>query len=312
MKLTEDLKLKILEEQDLSPTDKGKYWIVNCPTCGKKESFLYKESDVIVCSRKNKCGDITPLENLIKESNLSVRELFNASIGDDLPLAEEIKKESLELPDGLTFFSEGDKNSFFFKQALNYVASRNISKKYIKEMGYILNPGNKFDRRLFMPFFEDGSLVFFIARDYTNKKKNKYINSFGSAEDKVFNIDKINEDECLFVFEGLFDAMTLEEQIGTAKIKSVLTEKQIIKIWDKAPRKIILVPDNDKAGFYSVKRDYDLLRRYKPPSLKSKILIYEIPDSYKDFNEFNEKKIDENKATTFNDYMIRKKLKPSI
>ena len=313
MKFTEEFKYKILETVDLKPTDKNKYWLVCCPTCGKKEAFLYKNADAIICSRKNKCGDITPLDDLIKNNDFSTKELFEAQNETKKEKLENSVKKEVIPPDGLTFFIEGDKESFFFKQALNYLISRGISKSYIKNMGYILNPDSKFDRRVFIPFFENGVINYYIARDFINtKKRARYLNSKNDSEDIVFNIDNIYEDTCLFIFEGVFDALTLENQIGTAKLRSRLSIKQAIKVWDKAPRKIVLVPDNDSAGFYNVKKDYETLIKYKPPSLDTKIYIYEIPEEYKDLNQSGIKRIDENDLITFKNFLVKNMLKKTL
>jgi DNA primase catalytic core len=40
----------------LSPIDKGGHYICVCPNCGAREAFIYKNSDLLVCNRKNKCG----------------------------------------------------------------------------------------------------------------------------------------------------------------------------------------------------------------------------------------------------------------
>ncbi len=42
--------------KDLEPRDKGKYYLLTCPQCGKKEAFLYKTGIYIKCNRLNQCG----------------------------------------------------------------------------------------------------------------------------------------------------------------------------------------------------------------------------------------------------------------
>ncbi|MFQ5631093.1 MAG: toprim domain-containing protein [bacterium] len=41
---------------DLQPADKGRYFILACPACGKREAYIYKRGRRIRCNRLNKCG----------------------------------------------------------------------------------------------------------------------------------------------------------------------------------------------------------------------------------------------------------------
>ena len=41
---------------DLQPVDKGSYFILACPACGKREAYIYKGGGRIRCNRLNKCG----------------------------------------------------------------------------------------------------------------------------------------------------------------------------------------------------------------------------------------------------------------
>ncbi|MDK9699872.1 MAG: toprim domain-containing protein [bacterium] len=41
---------------DLRPADHGGYLLLTCPSCGKREAYLYQSSTVIQCNRLNKCG----------------------------------------------------------------------------------------------------------------------------------------------------------------------------------------------------------------------------------------------------------------
>ena len=40
----------------LQPIDKGRYWLMRCPACGRREAYLYKGSCTLRCNRLNKCG----------------------------------------------------------------------------------------------------------------------------------------------------------------------------------------------------------------------------------------------------------------
>lgn len=286
----------VLEELGLSPTDKGQYFLIRCPSCGKKEMFLYKSSKKMICNRRNKCGTEINLKDFLKENQKLSFE--NIQVKNENP-----KEAKLVIPNGLKFFTE--KGRGFAKiNALKYLVSRKIPISNIKKLGYIFEPGTLYNNTIFFPFWENSSIVYFTTRDFTGrrfiqkedgrKEALRYIAAKGlNSHDFVFNIDEIEEGKDLFIFEGLLDALSLEEQVGTAMVTSTLGDKQAIKIWERSPGRIIIVPDNDRAGQENLIRNYRKLLFHRPPSLSNvEVLKYDLPNGFKDFNETGEHFID--------------------
>lgn len=278
----------ILQSYGFEPEDKGQYYIIICPSCGKKEAFVYKKTSKIECNRKNKCGFFGDINEIIKTKNIKKSAKY---FEDDLK--EEIipKENELIIPDGLHYFKE-NKNSIIENTAKDYLYNRGINN--IKELGYIFEPNSFFNKTIFIPFYENKKLIYYICRDWTNNrflngKQLRYINPKGiNASNYVYNIDKIKDE--VFIFEGIFDALTLEKQIGTATLKSVASIKQIIKILDKNPKRIVFVPDNDEAGKNSININLKNFLKFKAPSQNIKFYIY-LLKKVKDFNESGKKEI---------------------
>jgi hypothetical protein len=196
----------------------------------------------------------------------------------------EVAKE-LTLPDGIEYFIF-KKSGPVRDRAYKYLVKRKISEELINELGYIAFSNEGYDNRIFIPFVEKEKIVYFQTRDFTGKSKLRYKNPTGfNSKEFVYNYDKINEE--IFIFEGLFDAMSLREQVGTAILSANLTKNQIIKIYDKGVKEIILIPDNDKTGEKTLQENVDLLNYCKPPSSKAKIYIWKVPEIFKDFNEYS-------------------------
>ena len=65
---------------ELNPKNKGKYFTLTCPNCGKKEAFITIKptlKPIIICNRKNKCAYVSSLWNYLKFSrNLSKKEVL--------------------------------------------------------------------------------------------------------------------------------------------------------------------------------------------------------------------------------------------
>jgi len=48
---------RALALEALSPQDKGGYYLLTCPKCGKREAYVYKAGKpFIFCNRRDKCG----------------------------------------------------------------------------------------------------------------------------------------------------------------------------------------------------------------------------------------------------------------
>lgn len=208
----------------------------------------------------------------------------------DFSITEYIEKnKEFELPEGLNWFSE-IKKGVIRNQAYKYLKKRNLSEEIINEFGYIYQPGSEYNRMVFIPFYEDGELVYYICRDFTGKNDLRYNFPHGlNSKQFIYNIDKIKD--TVFIFEGVFDAIALEEQIGTAMLSSDLGKEQATKILNRAPKDIVFVPDNDETGKRTLEKNIQLLLTYKPPSLNLNIWIYEIKE-VKDFSETGRKYID--------------------
>jgi len=313
----------ILERNGLEPTDKNKYFLIRCPACNHKEAFLYKDSTSIICNRRNKCGYTEDLFDFLKESRglnkINVLQELGEEIKEELEITEYDEPEpELEIPKGIKFFFEV-KSGIMRDQAYNYLKTRNIPDENIEKLGYIFEPSSYFNKTIFFPFFENNTLRYFTCRDWTGKrititddgkkKQVRYLNPKGISANKfLFNYDEIKEGEEVFLFEGLMDALSLKDQVGTAYIKATVSNSQASKIWEKLPSKIILVPDNDKAGIDNIKRNYNVLFKYKPPSHDAEVLIYSLPDYVKDFNETGENYIPSSKAKTLKQFLFKKSL----
>lgn len=206
---------------------------------------------------------------------------------------KELLKETteLELPNGLHFFSE-ERETRSEKLAKRYLLNRGIS---LDGLGYIYDPHGNFKEtyhnRIFIPFYEEGELTYYIGRSFDGSSL-RYKNPTNvDRSGVVFNYDKLKSD--IFVFEGVMDALSLGGgQVGTASLTNILTEKQIIKILDLSPERVILVPDNDAKPIAreitekNMIKNLNNLKLYKPESLNTKFYIYRLPKEYKDFNEY--------------------------
>ena len=176
------------------------------------------------------------------------------------------------------------------EEALAYLNKRKIN---CSGLGYFPKSDKDYGGRIFIPFYENEQLVYFLARSYTGSEL-RYKNPSDLSADNIFNYDDI--DESVVIFEGAFDAMALDNLTGTAMLSNKMKDGQARKIMGiKSLKKIIFVPDKDentktrKLILSNLLATYDLLNKYRKPSRSVLFYVYEVPDGYKDFSEYKEK-----------------------
>lgn len=104
----------------------------------------------------------------------------------------------------------------------------------------------KYLRRVIIPFWRDGKLIFWQARSIDKDVKPRYKNCSVSKDAIIYGYDKLftYSDEPLFVTEGAFDA---ESSNGICILGSSLNAAKI-EILHKTKRRIIFVIDRDSNG----------------------------------------------------------------
>jgi hypothetical protein len=101
-------------------------------------------------------------------------------------------------------------------------------------------------RRVIIPFFRDGKLIFWQARSIDGAVKPRYKNCGVTKEAVIYGYDRLFEysDAPLFVTEGAFDAETVQ---GICILGSSLNAAKI-EVLHKTRRRIIFVMDLDSNG----------------------------------------------------------------
>lgn len=104
--------------------------------------------------------------------------------------------------------------------------------------------------RIILPFVLHDTLIGFSARSIVPQEKMRYI--MRTTTDYVFGLDFVEDDhEWVIVTEGLFDALSIK---GLAVMHNEINDAQAEMICD-LQKKIIVVPDLDRAGLNKPKLD---------------------------------------------------------
>lgn len=230
---------------ELKPVDKGAYFLCECPSCGEKQAYIYKGSNVLACNRLNKCGYSISLWDYAQQKNgftngETLRALADAA-GYALPktdfdsskyliikekaaaleTANAIFKDALRSEKGdavydylrdrgysddeISFFEAG----FFPSQTelIQALETKGVTKSAYDKTG-LATSGFGETHLLTLPYRDvSGSVAGFIVRAIDPEIKPKYKYSFGLEKESFFNINHTKFSETFVVVEGFFDAL---------------------------------------------------------------------------------------------------------
>lgn len=236
-----------------------------CPLCGdsqknksKSRGYVYRKKNDYFYMCHN-CGVSTTFYNLLDKVDPNLSKEYSLERYKDSASANNYVKPTFE-----EFKTEAPK----FKKSLGipavkslpeehyakvYVKSRKIPEEFYSEL-YFAEDFKSFveslqiekeglkedDPRLVIPFYDaDKNLIAFQGRALGESKLRYITVKLSDDNNKVFGLDRINQEETIYVVEGPIDSMFLENAVATADSNL----SSISKLFDKT--KVVLVYDNE-------------------------------------------------------------------
>jgi len=232
---------------------------VDCPVCsyeikgldvgdGKGNLEINYKYNVFKCwSCAESHGTHGSLYKLIKAhgtpKHLKKYQLLRPEFNDDYKKAP-LKK--VELPKEYISFTNVRKGITFlpdYKKALSYIRKRNITDEMINKFRIGFCYEGSYAGRIIIPSYDsDNRINYFIARSYYDKPKFKYKNPEAQKELIIFNEYLINWDKPIYIVEGAFDSIFLENAIPM--LGKFMSDKLFNLLYEKA-NKIYIALDPD-------------------------------------------------------------------
>lgn len=154
--------------------------------------------------------------------------------------------KTVKLPKEFISFSNasfGLKLTPSYKQAYNYIKSRNITELMLQIYNIGFCPTGLYENRIIIPSYDENkTLNYFIARSYLTKTKFKYKNPEAQKEIIIFNEHLIDWEKPIYIVEGAFDSIFIPNSIPM--LGKFMSDYLFKKLYDKA-KKIIIVLDPD-------------------------------------------------------------------
>jgi DNA primase len=139
-----------------------------------------------------------------------------------------------------------------YKQAYNYIKSRNITDMMLQMYNIGFCYSGEYENRIIIPSYNEYHDVnYFVARSYLQKTKLKYKNPEAQKEIIIFNEYLINWEEPVYIVEGAFDSIFLPNAIPM--LGKFMSDHLFNKLYDNAKKiTIVLDPDawNDAERLY--------------------------------------------------------------
>ncbi len=275
-------------------TQKGKNYFGVCPFHDDHSPSMSvsKEKQIFTCFSCGATGNVfTFVKDYEKIDFYDAVRLLGNQVGYNLGTAKIIKNknsEAYEIYDLACKFYQNNLNSVLGKNALKYLAKRQIDKETIKKFkiglsvskssltDYLLGKGKKlnqlidlgisnengtdiFINRIMFPLFDlEGNIVAFSGRIYNTNDSSKYVNTKETTIFKKGTIlynyhnakDILKKNESIIVMEGFMDVIRASTVgiINCIATMGTALTKQNATLLKKAANNIILCFDGDSAG----------------------------------------------------------------
>jgi len=249
-----------------------------CPLCGdsqknktKSRGYVYRKKNDYFYMCHN-CGASTTFYNFIDKVDPSLTKEYalerykNGETGNNnykKPDFEEFKTEKPVFKKALDLPSIDSLPEAHFAKV--YVKSRKIPEAFYSQLYYaedfatfiqslgIEKELAKEDKRLVIPFYDAEKNLIAVQGRALGESKLRYI-TIKTHEDnhKFFGLDRINQDEMIYVVEGPIDSMFLENAVATAdsnleSITSIYDKSKITLVFDNEPRNREIIKKIDEA-----------------------------------------------------------------
>jgi DNA primase len=167
--------------------------------------------------------------------------------------------------------STGLKLTHYYRQAANYLKSRNVTDEMIVRYNIGFAYDGLFANRIIIPSYDsDMKLNYFIARSYLSKTKLKYKNPDVRKEIIIFNEHLLNWEETIYIVEGAFDSIFVPNSIPL--LGKVMSDYVFTKVYENA-KKVVVLLDGD--AWNDAQRIYDKLNG---GNLFGKVWVVRLPD----------------------------------
>ena len=249
----------------------------NCPVCDDGRNKHNMEVNYIRNVYKCwSCGDSEGTHGSLtkifdKFGNKKQKKLFQV-LKPETVVKKERQKKLLKLPEGFTLFKDSSKVYPVRRAAINYLYNRGITDYMIEkyQIGFC-DKGDHAGRIVIPSYNKKGELNYYIARSWDPMSRAKYKNPKEEKDKIIFWENQINWNKDIFLVEGAFDGLFLDNSIPM--LGKHMSELLFETIHNKAKGEVTICLDAD-AWTNAVKLYHEL----NGGNLWGKIKLIKLPE----------------------------------
>jgi len=301
-----DILVEILGDYKLHNELKGQLTF-NCPVCSYEikglndldnkynleVNYNYHVYKCWVCAETHEThGSIYKLIKKYGKSNhIKKYDLYKP---DEFKKTDSIYIPKVRLPKEYVEFSKvsnGIKLLPQYKQAYNYLKKRNITDDIIEKFKIGFCRSGQYENRIIIPSYDSElEINYFIGRSFLSNTKLKYLNPTAEKEKIIFNEYLIDWNKPIYLVEGVFDSIFLDNAIPM--LGKYISDNLFQKLYQNGG-KITIVLDPD-----AVEDARKLYHKLNCGKLMGKVSIVElqgnqdIADLRGDLSNYETKKLD--------------------
>jgi len=248
----------------------------NCPVCDDGRNKHNLEINYIDNVYKCwSCGDSEGTHGALGKifdnyGNRKQKKLYNV-LKPETVVKREKKKKNLKLPEGFTLFKDSSSVYPVRRQAMNYLKNRGVTDEMIEKYNIgFCDKGDHAGRIVIPSYDKKGELNYYIARSWNPMSRAKYKNPIAEKDKIIFWENLIDWNQDIFLVEGAFDGLFLENSIPM--LGKHMSELLFETIYNNAKKNVIICLDGD-AWENSVKLYHEL----NGGELYQKIKVVKLP-----------------------------------
>lgn len=228
---------------------------------GRKRRLYFLVKDNIICCHN--CGWYSSPADWIRQvSGLSWSEIYKETQEYDvLPDQNEQTEQIYQIPDlpqdSINMFDTHQLRYYetnpIVKRCMDLIVARRLDTAINRPKSLYLSLTDKTHKnRLIIPFYTtDGKVSHYQTRKLLDDGTPKYLSKTNN-EKTLFNVDKLNDPDHVFIFEGPIDSFFVRDSVAVAGIQdtgnSSLTSTQQAQLNQFILSKRVWVLDNDPTG----------------------------------------------------------------
>lgn len=191
------------------------------------------------------------------------------------------------------------KDNRMVKTCLDMIARRRLDTAVNRPKSLYLSLTDKTHKnRLIIPFYNvDGKVSHYQTRRLIDDSTPKYLSKVNS-EKTLFNVDKLNDPDHVFIFEGPVDSFFVRNSVAVAGIQDTdslsLTSRQQKQLDRYMLSKRVWVLDNDQTGW---NKSYKLMERGE--------CVFVWPSQFRKFKDMNELCMSTGRDEISNEFILK-------